>query len=61
MRCDKCMIKFNDYWTASKRWPRYKIKEITDFSNFAPINLCDKCSALLKEWLEEQPEEEEGF
>ena len=61
MRCDKCRKRFVDTWVAGESYPKYGIEEITGIGERAPINLCYECSQLFKEWLSEEPEEDEGF
>ena len=61
MRCDKCRRKFKDSWVAQDNWPKYTIQENTGLGEITPVNLCDTCSQMLKDWLDEEPEEDEGF
>lgn len=61
MICDKCRKRFAGEWVPTDRYPSYEIKERSGFVVFADINLCQGCSQLFKEWLMEEPEEEEDF
>ena len=61
MRCDKCRKKFQDNWEPGSMYPKYGITEKTDLMSITNINLCMNCSQLFQEWLNEEPEEDEGF
>lgn len=55
MRCDKCGKRFEDDWAPSDGWPKYDITQrLGVLSHITQINLCDECSAKLKEWLEKE-------
>ena len=57
MRCDKCGKRIENDWTPQDNWPKYDITQRCGvLYHITQINLCDKCSQKLKEWLEEENE-----
>jgi hypothetical protein len=61
MRCDKCRKKFTNNWVPGVFSPEYEIKETTGIGEHSQVNLCYECCQLFKEWLSEEPQEDEGF